>query len=100
MSNRARRDYELLRRFPGFDSFPAAQNGRIYIVDASAYFARRGPGVVDSLEIPVSIVHPQEVFGVYRKRDNVNHPSCPFVIQERTRKSVFRLRPMPLHRAI
>ena len=60
MSNRARRDYELLRRFPGFDSFPAAQNGRIYVVDASAYFARRGPGVVDSLEIPASIVHPQE----------------------------------------
>jgi iron complex transport system substrate-binding protein len=60
MSNRARCDYELLSRFPGFDSFPAAQSGRIYVVDASAYFARRGPRVVDSLEIPTSIVHPQE----------------------------------------
>jgi ABC-type Fe3+-hydroxamate transport system substrate-binding protein len=35
--DRARRDYELLRKFPGFDSLPAAQNNRIHIVNASAY---------------------------------------------------------------
>ena len=27
--DRAQRDYELLRKFPGFDSLPAAQNNRI-----------------------------------------------------------------------
>jgi ABC-type Fe3+-hydroxamate transport system substrate-binding protein len=43
--DRARRDYELLRKFPGFDSLPAAQNNRIHIVDASAYFARPGPAL-------------------------------------------------------
>src|SRR6266404_1817790 len=37
--DRARRDYEILRRFPGFDSLPAAQRGEIYVVNASAYFA-------------------------------------------------------------
>src|SRR5207245_1630683 len=32
----ARRDYQLLRRFPDFDSLPAARHGEIYAVDASA----------------------------------------------------------------
>jgi iron complex transport system substrate-binding protein len=57
--DRARRDYELLRKFPGFDSLPAAQNDRIYVVDANAYFARPGPRIVDSLEILAAMIHPQ-----------------------------------------
>ena len=57
---RARRDYELLRRFPGFDSLPAAQSGEIHLVNASAYFARPGPRIVDSLEILAGILHPSE----------------------------------------
>jgi iron complex transport system substrate-binding protein len=58
--NRARRDYELLRSFPDFDSLPAAHEGEIYLVDASAYFARPGPRIVDSLEILAGILHPRE----------------------------------------
>src|SRR5438094_3747666 len=58
--NHARRDYELLRSFPDFDSLPAAQGGEIYLVDASAYFARPGPRIVDSLEILAGILHPRE----------------------------------------
>jgi iron complex transport system substrate-binding protein len=57
---RARRDYELLKKFAGFDSLPAARNGRIYLVNASAYFARPGPRIVDSLEILAGIIHPKE----------------------------------------
>ena len=57
---RAQRDYELLRKFPGFDTLPASQTGRIYIVDACAYFARPGPRIVDSLEILASIIHPKQ----------------------------------------
>jgi iron complex transport system substrate-binding protein len=56
----ARRDYELLRSFPGFDSLPAAARGEIYLVNASAYFARPGPRIVDSLEILAGILHPRE----------------------------------------
>jgi iron complex transport system substrate-binding protein len=48
---RARRDYDLLRRFPGFSSIPAADSGQVYVVNANAYFARPGPRIVDSLEI-------------------------------------------------
>ena len=58
--NRARRDYELLRRFTGFDSIAAAANRQVYIVNASAYFARPGPRIVDSLEILAGILHPRE----------------------------------------
>ena len=58
--DRARRDYESLRRLPGFDSIPAAASGQVYIVNASAYFARPGPRIVDSLEILGGILHPGE----------------------------------------
>jgi iron complex transport system substrate-binding protein len=56
----ARRDYELLRKFSGFDSLPAARSGDIYLVNASAYFARPGPRIVDSIEILAGILHPKE----------------------------------------
>src|SRR5437773_10503476 len=56
----AQRDYELLREFPGFDSLPAASTGEIYLVNASAYFARPGPRVIDSIEILAGILHPKE----------------------------------------
>lgn len=57
---RARRDYELLRRFPGFGSIPAVRSGQVYVANASAYFARPGPRIVDSLEILAGISHPTE----------------------------------------
>jgi iron complex transport system substrate-binding protein len=58
--DRARRDYELLRRFPDFNSLPAARQGEIYLVNASAYCARPGPRIVDSLEILAGIIYPGE----------------------------------------
>jgi len=58
--DRARRDCKLLRTFPGFDSFPAARGGEIYLVNANAYFSRPGPRIVDSLEILGGILHPGE----------------------------------------
>lgn len=57
---RARRDYELLRRFPGFGSIPAVRSGQVYVANASAYFARPGPRIVDSLEILAGISRPTE----------------------------------------
>jgi iron complex transport system substrate-binding protein len=58
--NRAQHDYEILRRFPSFESLPAARSGEIHVVDASAYFARPGPRIVDSLEILAGILHPEK----------------------------------------
>ena len=67
--DRAKRDYKLLKGFPGFDSFPAAQNGRVHVVDASAYFSRPGPRIVDSLEILAAILHP-DLFPSFQIRLN------------------------------
>jgi iron complex transport system substrate-binding protein len=70
----ARRDYELLQRFPEFDSLPAARTGEIYIVNANAYFARPGPRIVDSLEILAGILHPEEFPEfAFRKREFAAH---------------------------
>jgi iron complex transport system substrate-binding protein len=69
-ADRARGDYELLKKFPKFDSLPAAQTDRIHIVDASAYFSRPGPRIVDSLEILAGILHP-EVFPQFFPRRTV-----------------------------
>jgi iron complex transport system substrate-binding protein len=67
--DRGRREYELLRGFPDFDSILAARRGEIYLVDASAYFARPGPRIVDSLEILAGILHPGE-FPEFTSRGN------------------------------
>jgi len=56
---RARRDYQRLSTYPGFEAVPAVQNRRVYIVDANAYFARPGPRIVDTLEILAGILHPK-----------------------------------------
>jgi iron complex transport system substrate-binding protein len=58
--SRAQCDYAILQRFPGFDSLPAVRAGEIYLVDASAYFARPGPRIIESLEILAGILHPRE----------------------------------------
>jgi iron complex transport system substrate-binding protein len=58
--SRARGDCEILQRFPEFDSLPAVRAGEIYLADASAYFARPGPRIIESLEILAGILHPRE----------------------------------------
>jgi len=58
--HRARRDYEILRHFRQFNSLPAAQSREVYLVNASAYFARPGPRIIDSIEILAGILHPRE----------------------------------------
>jgi iron complex transport system substrate-binding protein len=49
----------LLARHPGWDRLSAVRTGRVYAVDANAYFARPGPRVVDGLELMAAILHPE-----------------------------------------
>jgi iron complex transport system substrate-binding protein len=42
----------------GWSDLPAVRNGRVYIVDASAYYARPGPRLVDGTEILARLLHP------------------------------------------
>ncbi|HXT12865.1 MAG TPA: cysteine-rich CWC family protein [Candidatus Angelobacter sp.] len=44
---------------PGWNDLPAVQNGRVFAVDANAYFARPGPRVVDGVELLASLIHPE-----------------------------------------
>jgi iron complex transport system substrate-binding protein len=49
----------FLSDIPEFASTPAAEKGRVWAVDGSAYFSRPGPRLVDGLEIVAWILHPE-----------------------------------------
>lgn len=50
-------------RFPdGWNDLPAVKKGQVWAVDASAYYSRPGPRVVEGAELLARILHP-DVFG-------------------------------------
>jgi iron complex transport system substrate-binding protein len=49
----------VLASYKGWEKIPAFQSSRIYAVNASAYFSRSGPRVVDGLEILAHMIHPE-----------------------------------------
>ncbi len=55
---RIRAELHLLERRPGWQQLPAVRRGRVYLTDASSYFSRPGPRVVDGLEMLATILHP------------------------------------------
>src|SRR5436190_4480231 len=57
-AERATQELHVLDRVTGWDTVPAVRSGRVYIADGSAYFSRPGPRLVDSLELPAHIIHP------------------------------------------
>jgi iron complex transport system substrate-binding protein len=56
---RTLRDLPRLRARPGWDRLPCAREGRVFVVDGSAYFSRPGPRLVDGLEILAHLLHPE-----------------------------------------
>jgi iron complex transport system substrate-binding protein len=46
----------------GWHELPAARAGEVWAVDATSYFSRPGPRVVEGTEILARIIHP-ELFG-------------------------------------
>jgi iron complex transport system substrate-binding protein len=53
---------ELTPKLPamaGWRELPAVQQGKVYAVDASSYFARPGPRVVEGTELLAHIIHPE-----------------------------------------
>jgi iron complex transport system substrate-binding protein len=48
-----------VQALPGWSDLPAVQNGRIYAVNAGAYFSRSGPRLVDGLELLAQIIQPE-----------------------------------------
>src|SRR5713226_2982891 len=45
--------------FPGWQDLPAVRLGRVFAVDASSYFARPGPRVIDGTELLAHLIHPE-----------------------------------------
>jgi iron complex transport system substrate-binding protein len=58
----------------GFGELPAARAGEVWAVDATSYFSRPGPRVVEGAEILARIIHP-EVFGPPQETEAVRVPA-------------------------
>lgn len=52
-------ELDLVRALPGWSDLPAVQAGRVYAVNAGAYFSRSGPRLVDGLELLAQIIQPE-----------------------------------------
>jgi iron complex transport system substrate-binding protein len=48
-----------LQNLPGWSDIPAVRNSQVYAVDASSYFARPGPRVVQGTELLAHLIHPE-----------------------------------------
>jgi iron complex transport system substrate-binding protein len=56
------RALERARLPRGWHELPAVREGRVWAVDATSYFSRPGPRVVEGAEILLRVIHP-EIFG-------------------------------------
>jgi len=56
--DRAVTDSKTLARLPGWRDLPAVRRGEVFAVDASSYFSRPGPRLVDGVEILAHVLHP------------------------------------------
>lgn len=56
---RTREEIHLITQRPGWSEIPAVRGGRVYLTEATSYFSRPGPRIVDGLEILATILHPE-----------------------------------------
>jgi iron complex transport system substrate-binding protein len=52
-------ELDYVRHLPGWDDLPAVRASQVYAVNASAYFSRSGPRLVDGLELLAQIIQPE-----------------------------------------
>lgn len=70
---------DILRQLPGatlpagWKDLPAVRSGEVWATDATSYFSRPGPRVVEGVEILARILHP-ETFGPPNERQAVRVP--------------------------
>ncbi len=57
-------DLPLLAQREGWETLPAVQNKRVYVIDAAAYTSRLGPRLVTGLEVMAEIIHPELFSGM------------------------------------
>jgi len=56
---RALEDIPVLAAKPGWNTLPAVQQQRVYVIDAGAYTSRSGPRLVEGLELIAELLHPE-----------------------------------------
>jgi iron complex transport system substrate-binding protein len=47
------------RQPPGWNALPAVQSGRVFAVDANAYFSRSGPRLAEGVALLAGLLHPE-----------------------------------------
>ncbi len=62
--DRAKEDIPTLTALPGWNSLPAVQQRRAYVLDAAAYTSRLGPRLVTGLEMMAELIHPELFSGM------------------------------------
>jgi iron complex transport system substrate-binding protein len=58
-TSKAMEQAALLESRPSWSELPAVKKGRVYAVDANAYFARPGPRLLDGVELLAHLAHPE-----------------------------------------
>jgi len=68
--------YPRLERLPFWEWIPAVRQGRVYALDASAYFSRPGPRTIAGIELLAALLHPDRFHTplVERAARRVAHP--------------------------
>ena len=56
--DQAEAEARRLLDFPGWADLPAVRDGCVFVVDASSYYARPGPRLVDGAELLAALIHP------------------------------------------
>jgi iron complex transport system substrate-binding protein len=51
--------WKAARHPAGWNALPAVQSGRVYAVDANAYFSRSGPRLAEGVALLASLLHPE-----------------------------------------
>ncbi len=70
--DRSKEDIPTLTALPGWDSLPAVQAGRAYVLDAAAYTSRLGPRLVTGLEMMAELIHPELFSGMIPEGASAN----------------------------
>jgi iron complex transport system substrate-binding protein len=56
--DRTRIELDVLTSRQEWQDLPAVRSGRVFVVDANAYFSRPGPRLVDGVEMLAALFHP------------------------------------------
>ena len=62
--DRAIEDIPTLTALSGWETLPAVQQGRAFVLDAAAYTSRLGPRLVTGLEMMAELIHPELFSGM------------------------------------